>query len=415
MHVPEGWKKAKLAEKLAVLKDGTHFSPQSKSGPFMYLTSKNIRFGRLDIENVSYITEEEHQKIYKGSPVKYGDILLTKDGANTGNAAINSLDFDFSLLSSVAFLRGKPGFLLNDYLLHLLLSTTGQSAIKSEMAGQAITRLTLQKIGGLIFLFPPINEQHKIAKILSTWDKAIEKLEALIAAKQKRKKALMQQLLTGKKRFAGFGGEWKKVSLRKLGKCIRGVSYKPEQILSIETDDSIRLLRSTNIQNRSLNDKELVIIPSSLVNDSQVLKDGDLAVCMANGSKSLVGKSAPFKIQESKYTVGAFCAVFRPNQDSNNEFIKFLFQSDVYSKELTILLSGSSINNLKGSDVEGIKFYIPYDKCEQQIIASVLSAADTEIENHQKQLAALKEQKKGLMQQLLTGKKRVTLSLGVSK
>jgi type I restriction enzyme S subunit len=147
MHVPEDWKKTKLAEKLAVLKDGTHFSPQSKSGSFMYLTSKNIRFGKLDLDNVSYITEEEHQKIYKGSPVKYGDVLLTKDGANTGNAAINSLDFEFSLLSSVAFLRGKSGILLNNYLLHLLLSPIGQAIIKSEMAGQAITRLTLQKIG----------------------------------------------------------------------------------------------------------------------------------------------------------------------------------------------------------------------------------------------------------------------------
>lgn len=211
--LPEGWEKAKLEEKLAVLKDGTHFSPQSKSGPFMYLTSKNIRFGNLNLDNVTFISEEDHRKIYKGSPVKYGDVLLTKDGANTGNAAINSLDFEFSLLSSVAYLRGKSELLLNNYLLHLLLSPIGQSKIKSEMAGQAITRLTLKKIGSLTFVFPPLPEQKKIAQILSTWDNAISATERLLENSQQRKKALMQQLLTGKQRLPGFEGEWRELKV----------------------------------------------------------------------------------------------------------------------------------------------------------------------------------------------------------
>jgi type I restriction enzyme, S subunit len=394
MYVPEGWRRGIFEEGIELI-SGQHVEAnlvnESQDGK-PYLT------GPADFPNGKIIVTK-----FTNHATKFcskGDLLITVKRSGTGK--VIEADDEYAISRQLMAVRALAFDSKFTYY-NLVASVTRYEGAAAGL----IPGVTRDDVLHTPILIPPFLEQQKIAQILSTWDNAIEKLEALIAAKQKRKKVLMQQLLTGKKRFAGFDGEWKKVSLRKLGKCIRGVSYKPEQILSIETDDSIRLLRSTNIQNGSLNDKDLVIIPSSLVNNLQVLKDGDLAVCMANGSKSLVGKSAPFKSEKSKYTVGAFCAVFRPNQESNNEFIKFLFQSDAYAKELTILLSGSSINNLKGSDVEGIKFYIPDDKDEQQKIASVLSTADTEIETHQKQLAALKQQKKGLMQQLLTGKKRV--------
>lgn len=173
--LPKGWAAIRLSDVCSRIMDGTHFSPSSTSGPFMYLTSKNIRFGYISLSNVSYISETEHRSIYARCPVKKGDLLLTKDGANTGNATINSLDEEFSLLSSVAVLRAKSDSSTNGFLLQTLLSPHGQSQMQSEMSGQAITRLTLEKIGALRFHFPPLSEQCKIADILGVWDNAIEK------------------------------------------------------------------------------------------------------------------------------------------------------------------------------------------------------------------------------------------------
>ncbi|EJL9415207.1 restriction endonuclease subunit S [Vibrio cholerae] len=195
--VPSSWALETLEQRLDVIKDGTHFSPKSKEGPCKYLTSKNIRFGELDLTNISYISQEEHDRIYKGSPVKYGDILLTKDGANTGNAAINTLEEPFSLLSSVAYLRGSEEDVDHGYLLQLLLSPKGQSMMKSAMAGQAITRLTLKKIGAFVLPFAPIDEQNEIERILSTVDKKLQLLKKQKFETQQLKKGLMQKLLTG--------------------------------------------------------------------------------------------------------------------------------------------------------------------------------------------------------------------------
>src|SRR6266566_8481508 len=101
---PIGWQMVKLADIATKIQDGTHFSPHSTSGPYRYLTSKNVRFGRLDITDCGWISEQEHRGIYARCGVRFGDVLLTKDGANTGNAALNTLTDPFSLLSSVAII-----------------------------------------------------------------------------------------------------------------------------------------------------------------------------------------------------------------------------------------------------------------------------------------------------------------------
>lgn len=188
------WRRETLGSLCARIMDGTHFSPKSKEGPRPYLTSKNIKDGRIDLSNLSYISEEEHTEIYNKCPVKPRDVLLTKDGANTGNCALNNLDFEFSLLSSVAVLRGQENKLCQDFLFQSILSDSIQSLITESMSGQAITRITLAKIGRFTISVTSPAEQQRIAKCLSSLDALIagetNKLEAL----KTHKKGLMQQL-----------------------------------------------------------------------------------------------------------------------------------------------------------------------------------------------------------------------------
>jgi len=188
------WKIRTLGSVCQRIMDGTHFSPKTKSGPRPYLTSKNIRDGWIDLSTVSYISEEEHREIYARCPVSKFDVLLTKDGANTGNCAINTLDFEFSLLSSVAVLRGDASLLDQNFLYQLVASESVQTKIMNSMSGQAITRITLEKLGSYAISLPAIGEQQRIAACLSSLDALAAAQSRKLGSLRAHKKGLMQQL-----------------------------------------------------------------------------------------------------------------------------------------------------------------------------------------------------------------------------
>jgi len=199
--IPKEWGAKTLGDVAVKIQDGTHFSPQTTEGEYLYLTSKNIRFGYLDLENIERISIAEHNSIYTRCDVKYGDLLLTKDGANTGNAALNTIKEPFSMLSSVAFIRLDGVSAHADFLLHYLLSLIGQKRMKDQMSGNAITRLTLTKINNFLVLQPPGSEQRLIADRLNSIKIKIESEEDYAQKLMANKKGLMQDLLTGKVRL----------------------------------------------------------------------------------------------------------------------------------------------------------------------------------------------------------------------
>ena len=216
----DAWEEKVLGEVTEYLSDGTHFSPKSQNGEYKYITSKNIRNSGLDLSDVSYISAEEHQEIYKRCSVKFGDLLLTKDGASTGNCCINFLDEEFSLLSSVAVLRPKQKKHNANFLCQVLQSPIGQNEIKGSMAGQAITRITLEKLRAYKFSFPLYEEQTHLGLFFRRLDSQIAESRAVLEKSRQLKKAMLAKMFptNGEKipeiRFKGFEGEWES---RKLG------------------------------------------------------------------------------------------------------------------------------------------------------------------------------------------------------
>jgi type I restriction enzyme, S subunit len=195
------WEVKTLDEVCQKIQDGTHFSPKLGGNDYLYVTSKNIRFGTLDLSTAERISAAEHAKIYARCDVRRGDLLLTKDGANTGNAALNPLDEPFSLLSSVAMLRFDSRRHSAAFFMYQILSVYGQEQIKEMMSGNAITRLTLVKIRGLRFAVAPLQEQTAIAAVLTDIDAELAGLEQQLAKTRAIKQAMMQELLTGKTRL----------------------------------------------------------------------------------------------------------------------------------------------------------------------------------------------------------------------
>jgi len=161
-----------------------------------------------------------------------------------------------------------------------------------------------------------------------------------------------------------------------LADGVRGVSYRPEHLQEDFGRDRTVLLRSTNIQDGQLDFASIQIVPSYLVKPAQAVREGDLVVCMSNGSKALVGKAARYCGEYgAPLTVGAFCSVFHPKTESDSAFLRHVFQGEQFRRSIDIILSGSAINNLKNSDVQGISI-TGHGPAERAKIADVLDAID---------------------------------------
>lgn len=390
--IPEEWRVKRYREIFSVIMDGTHFSPKIKDGHRRYITSKNIKNGFMDLSECSWISEEEHRVIYKSCPVKKGQLLLTKDGAKAGNACLNPLSEEFSLLSSVAVLDSRKDILVNHFALHWLLSHRGKYSLLKEVTGQAITRVTLDIISSLYMPIPLLPEQKKIAEILSTWDEAIEQIRSLIDAKKKRKKGLMQRLLTGGKRVPGFEGEWEEY---KLGEIF---------IERLETNRTeLPLLAITG--NRGVIPSDEIARRDSSSEDKSRYKRIAVGDIGYNTMRMWQGVNAVSSIEGIVSPAYTICI---PKNGVCGGFIAYYFKFHPvvhifwrYSQGLV-----SDTLNLKFHNFSQIALKFP-PKAEQQAIAEILQTADEEIRFLEDELAVLEKQKRGLLQKLLTGTIRV--------
>ena len=169
---PLGWKKRVLREVCTKLNDGTHFSPESfETGEYKYITAKNIKMSGFDFSNITYVSEEVHRPIYERCNPEYGDVLYIKDGVTTGIAMVNTLEEEFTLLSSVALLK-QDRRIMNGYFLTALLNNESMyTDIRNNMGGAAITRLTIAKLNAIKVILPPLDLQNQFADFVHQVDK----------------------------------------------------------------------------------------------------------------------------------------------------------------------------------------------------------------------------------------------------
>ena len=242
---------------------------------------------------------------------------------------------------------------------------------------------------------PPINERAKIAAILTTQDKVIELKEKRLAQKQRQKKYLMQQLLTGKKRLPRFSGAWKTDRLGKLFFERKETNCENLEMLAITGTQGIIPRKELDLKDNSSEDKSKY-----------------LRVCVGdigyNTMRMWQGVSA---YSNYEGIVSPAYTILKPSSSINAKYFAYLFKMP----EIIFLFYRFSqglvddTRNLKYENFKKIKVCYPPDMKEQTAIAEVLSTADHEIDLLQQDIEQEKQKKKALMQLLLTGIVRVTV------
>ena len=190
---------------------------------------------------------------------------------------------------------------------------------------------------------------------------------------------------------------WEMKRLKELGEIISGLTYKPEMI----RENGVLVLRSSNVQNRTIVYTDNVYVDSTDLKFNPVQK-GDILICVRNGSRTLIGKNARVDKNADGFAFGAFMSVFR---SKHNNYLLHVFDTDIYNREIHINL-GATINSINSSELKEFKIPLP-PLPEQRAIANILSTWDTAIQTTQALISQKEQEKKWLMQNLLTGKKRL--------
>lgn len=199
-EVPRHWEVVSLGDVCSEITDGTHKSPPTIDDGYPYVTSQNVRDWGFDLDDLKYISEEDHERITSRCNPEPNDVLYVKDGANTGNVNVNTLDFEFSLLSSVALIKPDRNRLKPWFLKYLLSWSKFRQLVLSQMSGTGISRLTISKLEKTDILLPPIEEQERIVEILDTYYQHHSNQKHYRDQLKYLKQGLMQDLLSGEVR-----------------------------------------------------------------------------------------------------------------------------------------------------------------------------------------------------------------------
>ena len=398
-----------LAEKIMVGIASAATHAYRSSGVTMF-RNQNIRPGVLDVQDVLYI-DPQYEQTYKNKRLKAGDLLTARTGY-PGTTSLVPQGFDGAQSFTTLITRPRSGSVDPRYLCLYINGRAGQKYFEQAQIGGGQKNVNAASLKLLPVAVPSKSkEQRAIADALIDAGALIDSLEQLLTKKRQIKQGTMHELLCGKRRLPGFSGDWGSFELRQLGCCIRGVAYNPSADLADgDTEKTVRLLRSNNVQGGGIVRTGLQFVDRRRVRSDQYLQVGDLLLCMANGSRDLVGKAGRYAdVDEYRYTFGAFMGCYRPNPAAiDPEFVSFHFQTRAFRQHVDLLLAGSSINNLRPEGVLGFALCIPHDQTEQRAIANVLNECDAEVAALEARLTKARALKQAMAQALLTGRIRFT-------
>ena len=385
--IPEGWREAKIREvaKIDVGKDLVE-----------------DRFSRTKTDTHSYpiysntVEAEGLYGFYNFPEYTTESVTLVGRGIGLGTAFARRKPF--GAIGRLLVLSAKSGSFDVGYLADYF---NDRFRLHYESGG--IPQLPGKTLGNYSVLLPPYPEQVQISKILQTWDSAIETVEALIANARAQKQALMQQLLTGKRRLPGFDAPWRERSLESVFQFKKGQGLSKEAV----TPDGVRpCILYGELYTRY---PEVIreVVGRTNANDGFPSMAGDVLI-PASTTTTGIDLANATAILESDVLLSGDINILRPKDAKQSApFFAYLLTHNLKHK-IASRAQGITIVHLYGAHLKPLTVFVP-EAQEQRAIASIIMEADNEILRLEAQLTALRQEKAALMQQLLTGKRRVKL------
>ncbi len=296
-----------------------------------------------------------------------------------------------------------PQTIYSEFLFHLFNSPLLRKPISETASGTKVRHTSPTRICEIFIDIPSLLEQERIAAILSKWDRAIDLTEQRITAKQERRTWLMQQLLSGKRRLQGFGKRWREVNIKELFEPVRRKNtIGATRVLTASGEHG--LVDQTDYFNRS--------VAGDALENYFSLRRGEFAY----NRSSMNGYPYGAIKRLDEYDDGVLSTLyicFKPaSGDVFSDYYKHLFEGGVLNSQLRMIVQvGARAHGLLNVTVHDFfSLRVPCPPIEEQRkIAGVIDVAERELNLLHAQLDALRDQKKGLMQQLLTGKLRVKI------
>ena len=400
--IPEDWEVKRLGEVCTFLRTNTLSRNQLNDTDGEV---RNIHYGDvlkkypsiIDVrkQSIPFVNQEDYKESMNDF-IEDGDVVLadTAEDETVGKACEIANVGSEKILSGLhtMLIRPQKGLFSPWFLGYQVNSVSYRKQLNALIQGIKVCSLGKQAIANTYFAIPPFPEQQNIVSVLSLWDTAIAKQTALIEQLTLRKRGLMQQLLKGKKRLKGFSGEWKEVRLGDVFDERNETNCDNLPLLSITGDKGVIYQSESDKRDISNEDKSKYkrICPNDIGYNTMRMWQGRSALSELEG------------IVSPAYTI------VTPKKSIDVRFMAMLIQQPriVYSFWTHSQGLVSDTLNCKYPDFCQVKVVIP-SKEEQTAIADFFVVIDKEIDTQKQKLAAMQEQKKGLMQVLLTGKRRI--------
>lgn len=409
--VPEGWDILPLGE-MAEFRNGLNFTKGDEGQPIKIVTIPDF-WQRTELRDLSGVKSIRPKgKVPEASFLRSGDMLFVRSNGNP--ELVGRCLFFPEVTEPVSFsgftIRGRVDQerLVPEFAASVMVTERTKEQFRRGRGGGNISNLSQDILAGVQVALPPLPEQRKIADILSTWDAAIEKTEALLATAKAQKRALMQSLLTGKRRFPGFEGQpWKEVRLGDLGATFNGLTGKSKN----DFGDGSPFIPYMNIFANSRIDLTHLDYVSVGHNERQNrVEYGDLFFTTSSETPNEIGMSSVLLDEMPDLFLNSFCFGFRLHdfETLRPRFARFFLRGQDFRRSLHKLAQGATRYNLSKTNLMNTKLILP-PADEQEEIADALEVAQFEEAQVAGEITKLRTEKKALMQQLLTGKRRVVV------
>lgn len=391
------WEERKLSE-ISDVRDGTHDSPSYLSKGHPFVTSKNVKDGYINYDDIQYISDEDFEAINKRSRVEINDILMGMIGT-IGNLALIRTEPDFAIKNVALIKNTKQVSYL--YLYHYLQSPSAERQLLSGLDGGTQKFISLKNIRELTVMVPSEAEQLKVGTFIESLDNLITLHHRKLDQIKEYKKGMLQKMFpkhgetVPEIRFPGFTGAWEQ---RKVGDLFTFVKQK-------NSDNAVNNVITNSaeyglIPQRDFFDKDIAV--EGHTNNYTVIQKGDFVY---NPRKSTTAPYGPFNCYtlEEKGIVSPLYTCLSLTTNDCTEYLLWYFKTDKWYSYIQLNgAQGGARHDRVGMTNElmnGIPVSLPSYE-EQKNIAAFLTSLEQAITLHQHKLEQMKEYKKGLLQQM---------------